>query len=70
MGSSLVQQVVKQSRSLKAVAVSLANQLSYKSYLMTTQFQPYMVWVMAFTGFNIIDGIMPWLLMVTGMLPD
>ena len=69
MASLFVHQVVKQSRSLKAV-VSLANQLSCKTYLMTTQFQPYMVWAMAFTGFNIIDGVMPWLLMITGMLPD
>ena len=29
---------------------------------------PYTLWVMAFAGLNIIHGVMPWLLMLTGML--
>ena len=68
------EQVLECPRSSKT-AVSLTNELSNKSYQTATPFQFFtlgFLWVMAFAKLNITvgraNGIMPWLLMVTGTL--
>ena len=66
--------MVEQPRSSK-IAVSLTNELSNKSYKTVTPLQFFTLrhlCVLAFAGLNITggraDGIIPWLLMLTGML--
>ena len=68
------EQVLEWPRSSK-IAVSLTNELCNKSYKTTTPFQFFMlgrVRVIAFAGLNITNGrangVIPWLLMVTGKL--